>query len=146
MADLTTWAAKLDEPPISEIRPVREGRKNLRAGQLMLYPNGRAVDIAVRAIPAGQALSVKALRAALARAHDADITCPVTTGISLRVVAEAAHEAFAAGASLQDVTPIWRVLDSRSPTLRKVSFDPRFVFEQRAREADASAAIAQEAG
>ncbi len=36
MAQETTWTEMLDEPPSVEIRPVREGRKNLRAGELML--------------------------------------------------------------------------------------------------------------
>ena len=48
-----TWLEKLDIPT-SEIRPVSEGRKHLRTGQLMLYPNGRALDDAIRAIPGGE--------------------------------------------------------------------------------------------
>ena len=134
VTEAITWTEKLDVPGEIEIRPVQEGRKNLRAGQLMLYPNGRAVETAIRAIPSGQALTVKELRSALAREHGADIVCPVTTGICLRTVAEAAYEAFDAGAAITEIAPVWRVLDTRSSTLRKVSFDPAFILEQRARE------------
>jgi hypothetical protein len=132
--DTMTWSEKLDVPREIEIRPVREGRKNLRAGQLMLYPNGRAVETAIRAIPSGQAITVKELRSALAQEYGADVVCPVTTGICLRTVAEAAHEAFSTGAPVEEVAPVWRVLDARSSTLKKVSFDPAFILEQRTRE------------
>ena len=135
MAQASPWADKLDVPRDIEIRPVPEGRKNLRAGQLMLFPNGRAVDAAVRAIPWGQAMTLKELRAELARKHNADITCPVTTGNCLRTVTEAAYEAFAAGTPIAEVTPVWRVLDARFPALKKASFDPGIILEQRSREA-----------
>jgi hypothetical protein len=129
----TTWAARLDAQEI-EVRPVREGRKRLRAGQLMLYPNGRAVESVIRTIPEGGTMSRRELLAELARRHGAEITCPVTTGTCLRDVAEAAYEAFAGGTPIAEVAPVWRVLDATSPTLRKVSFDPAFVLDQRARE------------
>ncbi|MGH2562082.1 MAG: hypothetical protein ACRDJH_23735 [Thermomicrobiales bacterium] len=134
MAQETPWAEKLDEPRDIEIRPVAEGRKNLRAGQLMPYPNGRAVDAVIRAIPTGQAMTRKSLRDELARTHGADISCPVTTGICLRIVAEAAYEAFTNGTPIAEVAPVWRVLDPTAPVLKKVSFDPAFILDQRARE------------
>ena len=131
----TTWAEKLDEPRDIEIRPVPEGRKNLRAGQLMLFPNGRAIDTVLRAIPPGRTMTQKELRTELANRHGADIVCPVTTGICLRTVAEAANEAFTAGHPIEAVTPVWRVLDAKSPALKKLSFDPAFLLDRRAREA-----------
>ena len=139
MADAMTWNERLDSTP-AEIRPVREGRfKGIAAGGLMLYPNGRDVDTAVRAIPAGQTRTLKELRSALAMAHGAAITCPVTTARSLLVAAEAAREAHAGGAAFADIAPVWRVLDETSSILRRVSFDPSFLIEQRAREAAAGA-------
>ena len=139
MADATTWNERLDSSP-TEIRPVREGRfRNITADELMLYPNGRDVDTAVRAIPAGRTLTLKELRAELSSVHGAAITCPVTTAKSLLVAAEAAREAFEGGAALTDIAPVWRVLDESSSILRRVSFDPSFLLEQRAREASAVA-------
>jgi hypothetical protein len=134
-----TWSQQLDIPLESEIRPVREGRKRLRAGLLMLYPNGRAVDTALRAIPAGQTRTVSELREEMARAHGADTVCPVTTGIALRTVAEAVYEDLSAGRPIAELAPVWRVLDAKAPTLKKVSFDPAFILEQRAREAGPAA-------
>jgi hypothetical protein len=132
--DGRTWNQCLDDPAEIEVRPVPEGRKNLRAGQLMLFPNGRAVAEMIRTIPVGQAMTVKTLRTELAQHYGADITCPVTTGHCLRTVAEAAYESFAEGTPLAEVTPVWRVLDAKAPTLKKVSFDRAFILEQRTRE------------
>jgi hypothetical protein len=129
-----TWTEQLDLPRDIEIRPVPEGRKNLRAGQLMLFPNGRVVDAVIRTVPEGRAMTQRELRAELAKTSGAQITCPVTTGHCLRIVVEAAHEAFANGTPIAEVAPVWRVLDPESPTLKKVSFDPAFVLDQRARE------------
>lgn len=135
MADGATWNERLDSSP-TEVRPVREGRfKNITADEFMLYPNGRAVDTAVRAIPIGHTLTLKELRTTLAAAHGAAITCPVTTAKSLLVATEAAREAYERGASLADVAPVWRVLDEKTSLLKRISFDPSFLLEQRAREA-----------
>lgn len=135
MADMNEWTSKLDVPPNIAIKPMPVGRKNVPTGQLMLLPNGRVVDDAIRAIPRGEATAATELGAALARTHGAEITCPVTTGFCLRTGAEAAYEALAGGTPIEEVTSVWRVLDARSSTLKKVSFDPAFILEQRAREA-----------
>ncbi len=135
MADALTWNERLDFPP-TELRPVREGRfKNITAGQLMLYPNGRTVEIAIRAIPAGETRTLPELRAELSSAHGAAITCPITTAKGVLVAAEAAREAYASGAPLAGLPPVWRVLDESSSILKRISFDPSFLLEQRAREA-----------
>jgi alkylated DNA nucleotide flippase Atl1 len=44
----------------------------------------------------------------LAHWHNVDVTCPLVTGIFLRIVAEAAEEERIAGKP--DITPYWRVL------------------------------------
>lgn len=34
-----------------------------------------------------------------------------------------------------EITPVWRVLDAKAPTLKKVTFDPAFMIDQRKRAA-----------
>lgn len=79
------------------------------------YPVGRMLvssplelDAVIRRIPEGRVLTMGALRANLARNHKADYTCAMTTGIFLRVVAEAAEEE--RGARGGAVAPYWRVV------------------------------------
>ncbi|KAB2906558.1 MAG: MGMT family protein [Kofleriaceae bacterium] len=74
----------------------------------MLVSTPLEIEAIVRRIPEGRVLTLGALRAALARSHKADYTCPITTGIFLRIVGEAAEEERAAGKTA--VTPYWRVV------------------------------------
>lgn len=129
-----TWTEQRDASTGIDIRPVPEGRRGMTPGKLMLYPSARMIDEAIRAIPEGQSVSPRELRLLLANEHDADYTCPVTTTMMLRVVAEAANEAHEAGISLTEVTPVWRVLDRKASALRKLTFDPGYLHDQRIRE------------
>ncbi len=74
----------------------------------MLISTPLEIEAIVRRIPEGRVLTLGALRGALARSHKADYTCPITTGIFLRIVGEAAEEERAAGKS--SVAPYWRVV------------------------------------
>jgi hypothetical protein len=77
-----------------------------------MYPAGRmlvgtpaAIGATVQNIPRDRVLRMGDLRAALANAFGADHTCPMTTGICLRMLAESVE---AAGGG--DLTPWWRVV------------------------------------
>jgi len=129
-----TWADELAASSEFEIRPIPAGRRGAGEGKTMLYPSARMLDDAIRAIPEGQTITPRELRVELARRHDASITCPVTTTMMLRIVAEAANEARRNGGALAEVTPVWRVLDPKASALRKLTFDPTWVLDERARE------------
>ena len=129
-----TWAEQLKASSGFEIRPIPEGRVNAGPGKTMLFPSAQLLNDTIRAIPEGQSVTPKELRVELAHRHDASITCPVTTTMMLRIVAEAANEAHQNGVPLTEVTPIWRVLDRKASALRKLSFDPGYVLDQRAEE------------
>jgi alkylated DNA nucleotide flippase Atl1 len=74
----------------------------------MLIPKPLDVDAVIRKVPRGKLLTLTDLRRKLARAAGADITCPLVSGMHIRVVAEAAEEDSRAGKSR--VTPYWRVV------------------------------------
>jgi hypothetical protein len=74
----------------------------------MLIPRPLDVDALIRTIPRGKLVTVNQLRSRLAAEHHADVTCPLTTGIFIRIASEAAEEDRKAGKSR--VTPYWRVL------------------------------------
>jgi len=74
----------------------------------MLIPRPLDVDALVRQVPRGKLVTVNQIRARLAAQHGADVTCPMTTGIFLRIAAEAAEEDRRAGKNR--ITPYWRVL------------------------------------
>jgi hypothetical protein len=135
MKPTKTWTQKLDDGRPHEVKPAPISIAGMKAGQIMLVPTARLLDNFIRSIPRGTAMDIKTLRAALARAHGAEVACPITTGFHMRTVAEAAWESMANGLPLSMVTPVWRVLDKHSSTLTKLSFDPAFIRDQRANEA-----------
>jgi hypothetical protein len=74
----------------------------------LLIPNPLDVDALVRQIQRGNLATVDQIRERLARDAGADLTCPLTTGIFLRIAAEAAEEDRQRGE--RDITPYWRVI------------------------------------
>jgi hypothetical protein len=66
---------------------------------------------ALRRVRAGRLITAAQLRARLARQAGAALTCPMTTGIFLNIVAGAAEEALAEGR--RPVAPYWRVVDDK---------------------------------
>ena len=77
----------------------------------MLVPTPLLVARALRRVPAGRLITPAQLRHRLARAAGADLTCPMTTGIFLSIIAGATEEAIAEGKP--PVAPYWRVVDER---------------------------------
>ncbi len=59
-------------------------------------------------VPKGKLTTINELRAALARQHKANFSCPITTGIFAWIAAHAAEEASAEGR--KRITPYWRTL------------------------------------
>jgi hypothetical protein len=100
----------------------------------MLIATPKIIDDYLRQIPKGKSVSLLTLRKDLANEYQADNTCPLTTGIFLRIVSEAAHEQLEKGAATGKVAPFWRVVDERSPLNKKLTFGPIFVKKQRERE------------
>jgi hypothetical protein len=107
------------------------------AGSTLFVATPALLADRIAAIPEGEILEVRALRDALARAHEADATCPVTTGLFLRIVAEAAWDALQDGTPLERIIPFWRVIDPASPVAARLRCGPDWIRAMRAREAAA---------
>ena len=129
-----TWADKLnvDRQPIIEKAGKAFG--GVKAGQLMLIPTPKIVDDYIRHIPRGREANIETIRKDLAAEYHAEVTCPLTTGIFIRIAAEAAYEEYEKGKALSKITPFWRVIGEKSPTARKLSFGTKLLKEQRERE------------
>ena len=106
----------------------------MKTGQTMLVPSGQIIEEFIRTIPKGSCIDFKTLRSELALKYGAEVTCPITTGILLRTIAEAAYEAYEQSADLGEVTPVWRVLDQDSPTTKKLTCGPGFIAYNRIQE------------
>jgi hypothetical protein len=96
------------------------------AGSKLLIATPALVARYINTVPKGEQRSIVRMRNELARNHRANATCPVSTAIFLRIVAEAALEDLAAGKSLDEVTPFWRVVEEGSTLAKKLSCDAAF--------------------
>ncbi len=131
MAKQKTWNEKFLSSKPHQVKRLDKNFAGMKAGQQMLLPSPKLIDDFIQKIPEGEAMDIPYMRQTLAKQHQADVMCPIATGFVVKIVAEAAFEKLAEGESIENITPVWRVLDKDSPTLKKVSFDPAIVLNQR---------------
>ncbi|MBX3118932.1 MAG: hypothetical protein KF784_07680 [Fimbriimonadaceae bacterium] len=105
------------------------------AGKKVLVPTPMQVKAYIEAIPAGQMRTPTEMREDLRREFDADATCPLVCGIFIRLVTEAAMIDLSEGKTLDDVSPFWRIVDRKSPVVKKLNLDPDWLDQLRANEA-----------
>jgi hypothetical protein len=129
-----TWAEKMEEPRVHQVKRISKDLAGMKSGQMILIATPKIVDAYIRNIPAGGSSNLPQMRADLADKYGAETTCPLTTGIFVRIVAEAANEAHENGAALSEITPVWRMFDETSQTIKKLSFDPAYMLQQRDHE------------
>ena len=60
----------------------------MKVGENMLIATPKIIDEYINQIPKGINVNIKTLRKDLALTYNVDTTCPVTTGIFLRIVSE----------------------------------------------------------
>ena len=77
-------------------------------GRRVLVPTPLLVDGLIRKVPKGKLVTVRQIRERLAKDFNAEATCPLTTGIFVRIASEAAEEDRANGK--KRITPYWRVI------------------------------------
>ena len=104
-----TWREKLvDDKDLPKICKVT-GKLSKRRGEgRFVIPAPREVDALMKRVPKGRVVTINELRAALAKKHQADFACPITTGIFSWIAAHAAAEDEAEGK--KRITPFWRTL------------------------------------
>lgn len=104
-------------------------------GGTMLVATPLMVDAYIRNIPHGQTQTIPEMRDALAAEQSCTGTCPMSTSIFVRMVAEAALEDLADGKPVSEVAPFWRMITSRDKMAGKLDVDLAWIDEQRALEA-----------
>ena len=129
-----TWKEKLEVDRKPEVEKTEKSFAGVKEGQLMLIPTPKLVDAYIRQIPKGSQADTQQIRKDLAAEYHAETTCPLTTGIFLRIVAEAAYEDYQNGRSLTEITPFWRAMDEFTPAAKKLTFGTALLKEQRRKE------------
>lgn len=129
-----SWTEKLNIDRSPVIEKVDRDFAGIRAGQMMLIPTPAIVDAYIRRIPEGSEVDPNTMRKDLAAEYHAEVTCPLTTGIFIRIAAEAAYEEYQKGQPLDKITPFWRVISEKSPTAKKLTFGTGLLKAQRKKE------------
>lgn len=100
----------------------------MKKGDKMLISSPTEIQNYINKIPKGKSKLPEEMRLEVAKQHGADGMCPLTGGIFLRIVSEAAIEELNSGKASNQITPFWRVVLPDSPVAKKVaaSFLPPF--------------------
>jgi hypothetical protein len=104
-----SWREKLaDDKDLPKVIRVDAAAAARWGGRTVAIAAPREIDALMRTVPRGRVTTMNELRAAIARKHRTETTCPITTGIFSWIAANAAEEA--AGAGEKNTTPYWRTL------------------------------------
>ena len=100
----------------------------------MLIASPPIIDEYVKSILYGEFIEPVKMRDDLAKEYQADKTCPVTTGIFLRIVSEASYEEYDNGIDLNTITPFWRMVNPNSKLAGKLACGIDFIAERHTQE------------
>lgn len=129
-----SWAEKMRADMQHEVKTNDKDFADIPAGHSFLIATPAIVNEYVRNIPEGKHVTIKQMREDLAAEYHAEYTCPVTSGIFLRIVAENAWEELMKGKSVARITPFWRMIDLKSPSAKKLTCGTDFIREMREKE------------
>lgn len=107
---------------------------DLEAGTSILIPSPADIAAEIEALEANETIDLTELRRRLAARHGADGSCPVMTGMNLRIVAELSLEGLDAGVPTDAVVPIWKAVEPKSALAKKLPGGPARITALRARD------------
>jgi hypothetical protein len=122
-----SWKEKMLDGREPQIKKTVKNFADIPAGSTMLIATPRLVDDYLRHIPKGKTSSIPVMRRDLAAHYGAEYTCPITSGIFLRIVAEAAYEDYRSTKKIRGIAPFWRIVDPKSTFADKLSFGKNFL-------------------
>ena len=115
-----SWHEKLENPVegLPKVVEVPKSWEKRMGGRKVLVPTPLLVDVEIRKVKKGKLVTVNQIREKLAKDFKAESTCPMTTGIFLRIISEVAEEDRQNG--MKRITPYWRVVRDNG------SLNPKF--------------------
>jgi len=129
-----TWQEKFNSSKLPIVKTIDKRFADLTEGTKMFIASPKLIDVYINEIPEGVSVALITMRLDLAIKHQADNSCPVTTGIFLRIVSEVAFENYQKTNNLNSITPFWRVVDTKMPIAKKLSCGIDFINNQRKKE------------
>lgn len=103
-----SWKLKMEKPSEPEIVKLPPNMPAAWGKGTMVIVTPKIIDALVNTVSHGKLITIGAMRKKFAHDYETDTTCPLTTGIFLRIVAEAAEEN--RREDKNNITPYWRVV------------------------------------
>jgi hypothetical protein len=128
------WNTKLQAKKLPKRVKLDKDFAGIKAGSMLFVGTPQIIDAYVRSVPGGETRTIERMRRELARKHQCDATCPVSTAIFLRISAQAAIEQMNAGKATTDITPFWRVIEPQSTIAGKLTIDSQWIAQMRESE------------
>jgi alkylated DNA nucleotide flippase Atl1 len=111
MSKKKTWREKLaDSKDLPKIEEVTETMRRKWGTGKFVIPAPLEVDEIMKKVPSGKLTTINQIRNILAKKHNVNFACPITSGIFAWTAAHAAEEDATEGK--KDITPYWRTLKS----------------------------------
>ena len=129
-----SWVEKRDIDKECQVKTNPKKFADIPARTKMLIPTPKIVDKLVKRIPDGSFLYLKQIRKKLADDYNAEMTCPVVTGISMRIISEAAYEEYQKNKDINKITPFWRIVEPDSKLAGKLACGIDFIIERQIQE------------
>ena len=129
-----SWVEKRDIDKKFKIKINPKKFSDIPAGTKMLIPTPRILDNFVNKIPEGLFFNSMEIRKKLADKYKAETTCPLVTGILLRIISEAAFEEYQNNQDIKMITPFWRVVHPDSNLAGKLACGKEFIIANQIQE------------
>jgi hypothetical protein len=124
-----TATEKFDQEYQEIVRVLERGFSDMKAGDKMLISSPKSIATYIHRIRYGEQKTIKQMRHELALDSHADNTCPLMTGIFLRVAIEASLESCQSNKG--NILPFWRLFDEKHPLVKKLGIDSNFIQTKR---------------
>ena len=115
------WQEKFKKEKKEKIKKLTFNFADIKKGQKMLVSSPKSISTYIKKIPSGKKRTIIQMRDALAKKAKADKTCPVSTGIFLRIAIESSLEEQKKEKLKKPNLPFWRIIDENNPILKKLS-------------------------
>ena len=131
---MKTWTEKLNCGKKPQLKKNDKPFAGIPKDSMMYISTPEEINSYIMNIPKGVTITPKQMREDLAKSNHTDYTCPVTTGIFLRIVAEAAYEKYSISKKTDEITPFWRVIEPNAKVAEKLACGIQFISKQRSLE------------
>ena len=115
------WQEKFNKEKKEKIKKLTFNFADVKKGQKMLVSSPKSISTYIKKIPSGKKRTIIQMRDALAKKAKADKTCPVSTGIFLRIAIESSLEEQKKEKLKKPNLPFWRIIDENNPIFKKLS-------------------------